>query len=191
MSQDASGCSSTRSCGGAETTRRNFPSPLRVFLRASAPPRRKTPPPSRGAPSYILVWRMSRPKFALAALAGLAAALYAQQGYKDTPITLPGQRWHVHDPDRPHPRAVTPGAEPERAAIRRHCPLRWQRPFQVGAARSWQNGRREMESRDRLLRSRAGHRDLISRDRFGDCQLHVEWSEPTYYRARLQPGPRQ
>ena len=23
-----------------------------------------------------------------------------------------GQPWRVHDPDRPHPRAVTPGAEP-------------------------------------------------------------------------------
>jgi hypothetical protein len=33
----------------------------------------------------------------------------AQLGYKDTPI-IPGQQWHVHDPDRPHPRMVTPGA---------------------------------------------------------------------------------
>jgi len=30
-------------------------------------------------------------------------------GYKDTPM-LPGQPWHVHDPDRPLPRVVTPGA---------------------------------------------------------------------------------
>jgi len=29
-------------------------------------------------------------------------------GYKDTPM-LPGQPWHVHDPDRPLPRVVTPG----------------------------------------------------------------------------------
>src|ERR1041385_2251541 len=29
-------------------------------------------------------------------------------GYKDTPV-LPGQPWHVHDPDRPVPRVVTPG----------------------------------------------------------------------------------
>ena len=25
---------------------------------------------------------------------------------------LPGQKWHVHDPDRPHPHVVTPGKEP-------------------------------------------------------------------------------
>src|SRR3546814_17880006 len=31
-------------------------------------------------------------------------------GYKDTPM-LPGERWHVHDPDRPKPPVVTPGAD--------------------------------------------------------------------------------
>ncbi len=29
-------------------------------------------------------------------------------GYKDTPM-LPGGRWHVHDSDRPFPRAIAPG----------------------------------------------------------------------------------
>ena len=32
-------------------------------------------------------------------------------GFTDTPI-LPGLKWHVHDPDRPHPKVVTPGATP-------------------------------------------------------------------------------
>ena len=32
-------------------------------------------------------------------------------GFTDTPI-LPGMKWHVHDPDRPHPPVVTPGATP-------------------------------------------------------------------------------
>src|SRR5260370_17282428 len=32
-------------------------------------------------------------------------------GFTDTPI-LPGMKWHVHDPDRPHPPGVTPGATP-------------------------------------------------------------------------------
>src|SRR5512146_565777 len=32
----------------------------------------------------------------------------AHEGYKDTPM-LPGDRWHVHDPDRPLPRVVDPG----------------------------------------------------------------------------------
>src|SRR3954467_13872595 len=32
-------------------------------------------------------------------------------GFTDTPI-LPGLKWHVHDPDRPHPKVVTPGQTP-------------------------------------------------------------------------------
>ena len=31
------------------------------------------------------------------------------EGFRDTPL-LPGGKWHVHDPDRPQPRVVTPGA---------------------------------------------------------------------------------
>ena len=42
----------------------------------------------------------------------LAFGLVAQQkktpGYTDTAI-LPGQNWHVHDSNRPHPNMVTPG----------------------------------------------------------------------------------
>src|SRR5215212_4650917 len=32
-------------------------------------------------------------------------------GFKDTPV-LPKQKWHVHDPDRPYPPVVKPGATP-------------------------------------------------------------------------------
>src|ERR1043166_2991367 len=58
---------------------------------------------------------MRKTSFALAALlgAGFAASLSTVSaaegvGYKDTPM-LPGQPWHVHDPDRPVPHLVTPG----------------------------------------------------------------------------------
>jgi hypothetical protein len=32
------------------------------------------------------------------------------QGYSDTPV-IPGQKWRVHDKDRPRPAVVTPGAQ--------------------------------------------------------------------------------
>src|SRR5438445_9061434 len=57
---------------------------------------------------------------ALVCVGIVAAALTAQQqkkgpnpdlGFTDTPI-LPGLKWHVHDPDRPHPAVVTPPATP-------------------------------------------------------------------------------
>ena len=42
------------------------------------------------------------------ALDVLPAAEHAPVGYTDTPM-LPGGKWHVHDPDRPQPKVVTPG----------------------------------------------------------------------------------
>ncbi len=59
---------------------------------------------------------MQKSSVTLVALIGMVVAGTGFQviaaesiGYKDTPI-LPGQPWHVHDPDRPLPRVVTPGA---------------------------------------------------------------------------------
>src|SRR3954453_13809724 len=47
------------------------------------------------------------------AFAGLGAQTRpgADLGFTDTPI-LPGQKWHVHDPDRPYPPVVKPGPTP-------------------------------------------------------------------------------
>jgi hypothetical protein len=46
-----------------------------------------------------------------APLTALAAGLvWAAEGYKDTPMQ-PNGKWHVHDPDRPQPRVVTPGQQ--------------------------------------------------------------------------------
>src|SRR5438874_9385089 len=38
----------------------------------------------------------------------LRGAEHAPVGYTDTPMR-PGGKWHVHDPNRPQPRVVTPG----------------------------------------------------------------------------------
>ena len=48
-------------------------------------------------------------------VAVVASGLIAQQkapiGYDDTPMQ-PGNKWHIHDPNRPQPRVVAPGAVP-------------------------------------------------------------------------------
>ena len=45
----------------------------------------------------------------------LAGALIAQdkkkEGYQDTPV-ITGQKWKVHDSERPVPPVITPGANP-------------------------------------------------------------------------------
>ena len=116
----------------------------------------------------------------------LAIALGAQQkkgadlGFTDTPI-LPGQKWHVHDPDRPHPRVVTPGKEPG-AAPSDAIVL-----FDGKDLSKWdQHGRgadsaklvdAQWKVENGYFEVVPGTGDLYTREKFGDCQLHVEWSE--------------
>lgn len=100
-------------------------------------------------------------------------------GYKDTPM-LPGGRWHVHDPDRPRPRVVTPGAEagrpPSDAIILfdGHDLSAFVGP--EGKPADWlvRNG---VATAPR----RASHLDfkgIQTRASFGDVQLHLEFREP-------------
>jgi hypothetical protein len=115
----------------------------------------------------------------------IAAALTAQQqhdlGFKDTPI-LPGLKWHVHDSDRPHPAMATPGtpgAAPSDAIVL----------FNGKDLSQWaQNGRGadrgkivdpSWKVQDGYFEAAPRSGDLFTREKFGDCQLHVEWQEPT------------
>jgi hypothetical protein len=89
-------------------------------------------------------------------------------GFKDTPM-LPGLPWHVHDPDRPHPPVVTPastpGGPPSDAIVL----------FDGKDLSQWQ----DHASTITHAGSSVPHTgDLATREKFGDIQLHVEWSSP-------------
>lgn len=122
-------------------------------------------------------------------LAALAAGVIAaqdntvDQGFTDTPI-LPGLPWHVHDPARPHPKVVTPGAQlgqpPSDAIILFDGKdlSKWTAAhlgtaaFTVSANPApWKvsNGYFEVVPRSG---------DIATKEKFGDIQLHVEWQEP-------------
>jgi hypothetical protein len=123
----------------------------------------------------------------------LAACLVAQQkknpGYTDTAI-LPGQKWHVHDSNRPHPNAVKPGkvlgAPPSDATVL----------FDGTDLSRWmQRGRgedrgKEVEAKwkvaDGYFECAPGTGALITREKFGDVQLHIEWMEPTEIKGQDQ-----
>src|SRR5689334_10513077 len=112
------------------------------------------------------------------------AALSAQVpnvdlGYTDTPM-LPGLPYHVHDPARPHPVVVTPGA-------------------QVGAAPSdaivlfdgrdlsrWTAAKQPWKVENGYIEVVPNSGDMRSKDVFGDVQLHVEWAAPAEVRNRSQ-----
>ncbi len=121
----------------------------------------------------------------LLGFAGLAAAQSEKDapepvGFEDTPY-LPDQKWHVHDIKRPHPRVVTPGAQPgmppsDAVVLFDGKDLsRWAMTPPRGqsglVAPTWrvQNGAMEVAPNSG---------SLVTRERFGTCQLHVEWASP-------------
>lgn len=111
-------------------------------------------------------------------------------GYKDTPM-LPGLPFHVHDPDRPRPKAVTPGnvlgAAPSDAivlfdgkdlskwvAAKRSDPM-----LDSNDPPAWKVG-------DGYFEVIPGKGDIATREKFGDIQLHVEWASPAEVKGASQ-----
>lgn len=95
-------------------------------------------------------------------------------GYKDTPL-LPwtGNKYHVHDPDRPVPKVVLPRPvdSPLPAAPTPSDALIL---FDGENTSQWKAS--HWEVRDGVLV--AGHGPLESKRPFGDCQLHLEFVTP-------------
>jgi len=117
----------------------------------------------------------------------LGALVYAQNrdlGYTDTPM-LPGLPYHVHDPARPHPRVVTPAPQPGGAPSDAMVLFdgrdlsHWE--LQPGGT---QNRPWKVENGYLEVVPNAGN--LATTEKFGDCQLHVEWATPTEIRGTSQ-----
>jgi hypothetical protein len=124
----------------------------------------------------------------------LAVALLAQQkkagpGYTDTPM-LPGQPWHVHDPNRPHPNPVTPGKAlgeaPSDATVLfdGHDLSRWMQMGRGADRGKTVDAKWKVDNGYFECVPRTG--DLLTRDKFGDVQLHIEWSEPADVKGTSQ-----
>ena len=91
-------------------------------------------------------------------------------GYTDTPF-LPGQKWRVHDADRPYPRVVSPGArrgDPPSDAIVL---------FDGKDLSKWRSPKWTVE--DGATYPGPGAGPLISNEAFGDIQLHLEFATPS------------
>jgi len=110
-------------------------------------------------------------------------------GFTDTPM-LPGLPWHVHDPNRPHPAVVTPGATPGAPpsdAIVLFDGKDLSKWAQKGTGAdggkvvdaAWKVG-------DGYFEVANGTGEMFTREKFGDCQLHVEWTSPTEIRGTSQ-----
>lgn len=107
------------------------------------------------------------------------------EGYTDTPV-IPGQDWRVHDLDRPHPPVITPatapGAPPSDAIVLFDGKdlSQWQRETPDGpkpAGWKVQDGYAEVTD---------GAGDIVTKEKFGDIQLHVEWASPNPPKSNSQ-----
>lgn len=142
--------------------------------------------------------------FTLALAAAVASGGAAQEtraaadrypvGYTDTPY-LPGGKWRVHDPDRPHPRIITPGTfstqdqpgRPPSDAIVLFDGTdlsKWQaegvgpdKGKTVAAAWKVENGYFEVAPKTG---------SVFTKEKFGDVQIHLEWTSPTVIEGKSQ-----
>jgi hypothetical protein len=122
-----------------------------------------------------------------AALAGLTVAGTSQPqrtsppGYDDTPY-LPGQQWRVHDIKRPQPPTVTPGEVCGKPPFDAIVLFDGQDLSQwAGRGRGAQRGQITepgWKVENGYMEVVSGSGDVMTRERFGDCQLHIEWAAP-------------
>lgn len=93
-------------------------------------------------------------------------------GYKDTPIQ-PWSGYHVHDPDRPVPKRIDPGDSSTQQRPGRP-PSDATILFDGTDLSPWQPSKWKVENGY----VEVGEGPLVTREEFGDCQLHVEWQAP-------------
>jgi len=99
-------------------------------------------------------------------------------GFKDTAME-PDGKWHVHDPDRPQPRVVTPGATFSQGAP---APSDAEVLFSGKDLSKWENNQHQpatWKMADDYVETAARGGGIRTRGKWADFQLHVEWASPT------------
>ena len=105
-------------------------------------------------------------------------------GYTNTPL-VPGQKWHVHDPDRPRPRVVTPGETfshlappPSDATVL----------FDGKDLSKWKSdkGQAGWKVENGYMEVAKGAGSIRTKDEFSDFQLHLEFATPAEIKSNSQ-----
>jgi hypothetical protein len=105
-------------------------------------------------------------------------------GFTDTPM-LPGVPYHVHDPFRPHPKVVTPGAMPGQppsdaiVLFGGNSLSKWTAARLGSAAYEVRTEPAPWKVSSGYFEVVPGSGDIATKEKFGDLQLHVEWMEPS------------
>jgi hypothetical protein len=97
---------------------------------------------------------------------------------------IPGTPWRIHDAARPHPRMVTPGATPGAP------PADAIILFDGRDLSKWVSARNGADAawpvKEGYFETGAGSGSIVTRDKFGDVQLHLEWATPSPGRGASQ-----
>ncbi|HEV3028612.1 MAG TPA: family 16 glycoside hydrolase, partial [Planctomycetota bacterium] len=101
-------------------------------------------------------------------------------GYQDTPL-IPGQKWKVHDSERPVPAVVTPGSQPGAP------PSDAVVLFDGKDLSKWKGPKGEAHWKvvDGYIEETKGG-DIQTIDSWGDFQLHIEWASPAEVKSESQ-----
>ncbi|MBI3874372.1 MAG: DUF1080 domain-containing protein [Verrucomicrobia bacterium] len=130
-------------------------------------------------------------RISLLFIAGAAGALLVSAaekkgvGYQDTPI-IPGQKWHVHDGERPVPRVVTPAetfshlAKPPSDAVVL---------FDGTDLSNWEGGKTGKPGwkvENGYMEVVGGTGSIQTKGKFADFQLHLEFATPGEVKGNSQ-----
>lgn len=106
-------------------------------------------------------------------------------GYTDTPL-LPGSKWRVHDAERPQPKVVEPGSASTQAEPGKP-PSDAVVLFDGKDLGAWKgrggDAKWKVENGAMVVN---GTGDIETKEQFGDCQLHIEWSTPAEVKGHSQ-----
>ena len=99
---------------------------------------------------------------------------------------IPGTPWRIHDAARPHPRAVEPGATPGAAPADAVVLFDGTDLSKFVHMRQGQAVPAEWVVRDGYMEAVPRTGSIVTRDRFGDIQLHLEFMSPDPPRGASQ-----
>jgi len=105
-------------------------------------------------------------------------------GYTDTP-KVPGQPWHIHDPDRPRPAVVKPGETFSHGAP---PPADATVLFDGKDLSKWKSDKGDAGWRveNGYMEVVKGRGNIRTREEFGDFQLHLEFATPAEVKSNSQ-----
>lgn len=110
----------------------------------------------------------------------------AKTGYDDTPM-LPDSPWQVHDYRRPLPRVVTPGTESSQAKAGQ-APSDAVFLFDGKDLSGWsgRDGEAQWKVEGGYMEVVPRTGDIQTKERLGDCQLHLEFACPAEVKGDSQ-----